>query len=515
MLRTLTDLGYVAQDGRRFSLAPRILELGFAYLSTQSWIDRAEPLMKELSHTLQESCSAAILQDGEIVYVARMPAPHRLMSTTIAVGTRLPAFHTSLGRIQLGYLGEADLRARLAAATLKRHTPHTITDPEQLVARIRADHAQGYSIVDEELELGLRSIAMPIVTRAGVNCRRHQPVGPCRAHDAGRPSRPLPAAPPRRHHGDLAHAGVRPRRPNRRLRCYSCSGEGLTRQTGAGNGLYEQVYDLAIVGGGLIGTAIARDAAGRGLTAFLCEQGDIGGAASSATDRVVHGGLTHLGRMNWGPLRMRLKERGILHAPAPHLVRPLRFVLPHHEQLWPRWALGLGLAAYDAWAGGRCRVPAASISRAAMPTRRCICTSPRASPSRDCIADDARLTVANAFDAQSRGASINPRMRCVVAERERDRWRLSLESQIDGEWTVVLARMLVNAAGAQAGEVLDHVIHTSRHTRYAPDALQPDRRQARWRPQRRLCPAGRRRPHRPCRAARAGLHADRPGGRPP
>jgi IclR family pca regulon transcriptional regulator len=169
VLRTLAGLGYVAQDGRRFSLAPRILELGFAYLSTQSWIDRAEPLMKELSHTLQESCSAAILQDGEIVYVARMPAPHRLMSTTIAVGTRLSAFHTSLGRIQLGYLLEADLRSRVAAAVLKRYTPHTITDPERLIQRIRADRAQGYSIVDEELELGLRSIAMPIVTRAGTS----------------------------------------------------------------------------------------------------------------------------------------------------------------------------------------------------------------------------------------------------------------------------------------------------------------------------------------------------------
>ena len=98
-----------------------------------------------------------------------MPAPHRLMSTAIAIGTRLSAFHTSLGRIQLGYLAEADLRARVAAAVLKRHTPHTIADPERLIARIRADRVQGYSIVDEELELGLRSIAMPIVTRAGTS----------------------------------------------------------------------------------------------------------------------------------------------------------------------------------------------------------------------------------------------------------------------------------------------------------------------------------------------------------
>ena len=228
--------------------------------------------------------------------------------------------------------------------------------------------------------------------------------------------------------------------------------------------LYEQVYDLAIIGGGLIGAAIARDAAGRGLTTFLCDEGDIGGAASSATDRVVHGGLHHLGRLNWGILRTRLKERDILMRSAPHLVHPLTFILPHHKQLWPHWAVKLGLTAYDVL-GGR--------------------TLPRARPLdlehgdadqalhlhftegfafSDCIADDTRLTIANAFDAQSRGASINPRMRCVVAERERDRWRLSLELQIDGEWTVVLARILIDAAGGQAGEVLDHVIHTSRKT---------------------------------------------------
>ena len=228
--------------------------------------------------------------------------------------------------------------------------------------------------------------------------------------------------------------------------------------------LFEQVYDLAIVGGGLIGSAIARDAAGRGLSTFVCDEGDIGGAASSATDRVVHGGLDHLGRLDWGLLRTRLVERGILMRSAPHLVRPLRFVLPHHERLWPRWALGLGLTAYDAL-GGR-----------ALPRARRLDLERRDVDEAlhlhfhdgfafsDCIAEDTRLTIANAFDAQSRGASINPRMRCVVAERERDRWRLSLESQIDGEWTVVLARMLINAAGAKAGDVLDHIIHTSRHT---------------------------------------------------
>jgi IclR family pca regulon transcriptional regulator len=169
VLLTLAELGYVSRSGRNFSLAPRILELGFAYLSTQSWLDRAEPLMKELSHALKESCSAAILQGSEIVYVARMPAPHRIMSTTIAVGTRMPAFHTSLGRIQLGFLPDREVADRIQRGHIVSLTPRTIVDPEALLARIKADHAQGYSIVDEELERGLRALAVPIVTRNGEN----------------------------------------------------------------------------------------------------------------------------------------------------------------------------------------------------------------------------------------------------------------------------------------------------------------------------------------------------------
>jgi IclR family pca regulon transcriptional regulator len=150
-----------------FALAPRILELGFSYLSTQSWIDRAEPLMKELSHAFHESCSAATLQGTEIVYVARTAAPHRIMSTTIAVGARLPAFHTSLGRAQLGFLDDGRLTDLLKSMTLKPYTASTIVDRAALIDRIGKDHAQGFSIVDEELEKGLRSIAVPILNRAG------------------------------------------------------------------------------------------------------------------------------------------------------------------------------------------------------------------------------------------------------------------------------------------------------------------------------------------------------------
>jgi len=167
VLRTLSALGYVVQRGRKFELAPRVLELGFGFLATQSWIDLVEPHMKALSQSVDESCSAAILQGNEVVYVARMPAPYRLLSATIAVGTRLPAFHTSLGRIQLGFLDETEVWNRLRAIRLTPYTPSTIINPTALIDRIKDDHAHGFSIVDEELERALRSIAVAIVTRGG------------------------------------------------------------------------------------------------------------------------------------------------------------------------------------------------------------------------------------------------------------------------------------------------------------------------------------------------------------
>ncbi|MBR0693730.1 IclR family transcriptional regulator C-terminal domain-containing protein [Bradyrhizobium lablabi] len=166
VLRTLTQLGYVAQDGRTFSLAPKILELGFAYLSTQSWIDRALPLMRELSERLGESCSAAILQGNDIVYVARVPA-RRIMSAALSVGSRLPALHTALGRVLFGYLDEAEIWRRLMSQRIEAYTPQTITDPQALFDRIHADRAQHFSIVDEELELGLRALAVPVLDRGG------------------------------------------------------------------------------------------------------------------------------------------------------------------------------------------------------------------------------------------------------------------------------------------------------------------------------------------------------------
>src|SRR5579872_1830690 len=166
VLRTLAELGYVEQDGRLFALAPRVLELGFSYLSGQSWIERAQPLMKALSEELQESCSAAVLQGSEIIYVARVQT-RRIMTSTIAVGTRLTAFHTSMGRIQLGYLADEELWRRLRGARIEPMTPSTITDLRALFDRIKEDYDRGFSIVDEELEKGLRSISVALTSRRG------------------------------------------------------------------------------------------------------------------------------------------------------------------------------------------------------------------------------------------------------------------------------------------------------------------------------------------------------------
>jgi IclR family transcriptional regulator, pca regulon regulatory protein len=166
ILRTLAELRYVEQRGREFSLSPNILKLGFAYLATQSWVERAQPLLRELSERLHESSSAAILEGSEIVYVVRVPA-RRIMSATITVGSRLPAFHTALGRVLLGYLDEAEIWRRLKSRRINAYTPSTITDLQALFDRVRADREQGFAIVDEELERGLRAIAVPIVDRAG------------------------------------------------------------------------------------------------------------------------------------------------------------------------------------------------------------------------------------------------------------------------------------------------------------------------------------------------------------
>ncbi|MDM0025864.1 IclR family transcriptional regulator [Variovorax saccharolyticus] len=166
ILLTLQTLGYVASDGKLFALTPRILDLGFAYLSSMPIWNRAEPVMEGLVQQVQESCSAAVLDATDIVYVMRVPT-HKIMRISLGVGSRLPAYCTSMGRLLLADLDEQELRARLEASTLEAFTKHTVTDIDALLAKVAQARRQGWCLVNQELEEGLVSIAAPIVDRAG------------------------------------------------------------------------------------------------------------------------------------------------------------------------------------------------------------------------------------------------------------------------------------------------------------------------------------------------------------
>jgi IclR family pca regulon transcriptional regulator len=165
-LLTLVELGYVQSDGRHFSLRPRVLELGYAYLSTLSLTDVASPHLERLVATLGESSSVSVLDGDDIVYVVRMPSK-RIMNAVIAVGTRFPAYATSMGRVLLAALPPAELQRYLAGARLEPFTPHTVTDREALVAALDEVRSQGWALVDQELEEGLRSVAAPIADDRG------------------------------------------------------------------------------------------------------------------------------------------------------------------------------------------------------------------------------------------------------------------------------------------------------------------------------------------------------------
>jgi glycerol-3-phosphate dehydrogenase len=226
--------------------------------------------------------------------------------------------------------------------------------------------------------------------------------------------------------------------------------------------LFGRVYDLAIIGGGITGAAIARDTAGRGLSVFLCEQGDLASGASSATGKIVHGNLRLLEGLQVGAMREAVAEREILMQSAPHLVRPLRFLIPHHEGQWSPRMLRAGLFAYDHVARNSLprsrRVPLESDgARGELKSHFVLAFS-----YSDCVVDDSRLVVLNALDARGRGASVHTHVQCTVAERDGGRWRLLLESTLTGERSTVLAKMLVNAAGASAGHVLNHVVQAGR-----------------------------------------------------
>ena len=215
-------------------------------------------------------------------------------------------------------------------------------------------------------------------------------------------------------------------------------------------------YDLAILGGGLNGVSVARDAAGRGLRVILLEQGDLGAGASSASPRLIHGDPALLERRAFLRVRAALAERDIWLRIAPHLVRPMRFAIPAHSDERPSWLLRSGLLLYDRLAS-RATLPAsATIDVTHHPVGNAL-KRPfgTAFEYSDCVVDDSRLVVANAVDAAERGAVIRTGARCVRADRL-DVWRLVVIDR--GHRQVITARALANATGAWTASVADTVL---------------------------------------------------------
>ena len=166
-LLTLESLGYVRRDGRSFELTPRVLELGHAFQSSNQYRAVIQHYLQDITAEIGESSSLSVLDGIEVVYVVRSAAPHRLMAITLSPGTRLPAAYTSMGRVLLAQLSNAELDARLDQVTLHVHTPHSLTSKAALRTDILAVREQGYSMVDQELDLGLRSVAAPVFAGNG------------------------------------------------------------------------------------------------------------------------------------------------------------------------------------------------------------------------------------------------------------------------------------------------------------------------------------------------------------
>ena len=217
--------------------------------------------------------------------------------------------------------------------------------------------------------------------------------------------------------------------------------------------------DLLVIGGGINGAGIARDAAGRGLSVMLVEKDDLAQHTSSASTKLVHGGLRYLENYEFRLVRESLKEREVLLANAPHIIWPLRFVLPHDEGLRPKWMLRTGLFLYD-HIGGRKRLPATkTVDLRKLPHAAILDARLKTGfEYSDCWVEDSRLVVLNALDARERGAIVRTRTECTGLERGGDIWRASLS---DG--TRVTARAVVNAAGPWVDAVLGRALPGERH----------------------------------------------------
>ncbi len=235
-------------------------------------------------------------------------------------------------------------------------------------------------------------------------------------------------------------------------------------------------YDIAVIGGGINGAGIARDAAGRGLSVLLAEQHDLASHTSSASTKLIHGGLRYLENYHFRLVREALLERERLMESAPHIIRPLRFVLPHNPHIRPQWLVRLGLAFYDLLASRRHLPGSTAINLKSDAIGRDLSGAfEKAFAYSDCWVDDSRLVALTALDAAERGAKILTRTRVVSARRTGSDWEVSLQSDGTGAIRVVRAKAIVNAAGPWVADVLQGATWFSPPERGSPRQREPHR----------------------------------------
>ncbi|MEL7428480.1 MAG: glycerol-3-phosphate dehydrogenase [Pseudomonadota bacterium] len=217
------------------------------------------------------------------------------------------------------------------------------------------------------------------------------------------------------------------------------------------------VYDIFVIGGGINGCGIARDAAGRGYSVCLAEMNDFASGTSSWSTKLIHGGLRYLEHYEFRLVREALMEREVLLKMAPHIIWPLRFILPHHKGMRPAWLLRLGLFLYDNL-GGRKILPATKVvdlrsDQTGIPLKD---DFRKAFEYSDCWVNDSRLVVLNAMDAHSKGAAIHTRTKVVSAKEDGDHWQITLRSSDTGAQHKVSARVIVNAGGPWVDDILQN-----------------------------------------------------------
>ena len=223
------------------------------------------------------------------------------------------------------------------------------------------------------------------------------------------------------------------------------------------------MYDILVIGGGINGVGIARDAAGRGLKVLLCEKDDLASHTSSSSTKLIHGGLRYLEHYDFALVRKALAEREVLLKAAPHIIWPMRFVLPHQKDQRPAWLVRIGLFLYDYMGGRKILPPTAVLKRAK--TDKFDALKPeyiKAFEYSDCWVDDARLVVLNAVDAAERGAKVMTRSECVDITRHADHWSAVLRTEA-GDVTVE-ARTIVNAAGPWVDDVAEIAVEKRRNS---------------------------------------------------